>query len=286
MTDGAGSPADVAIQSLLRLPETTTHYAQFGGGRDVVWIAGGGMLGSDWHAYQVPALPGYRSTTFDNRGIGGTTCDAPLPWTMADFARDTAALIEAVCEPPVAIVGLSMGSFIVLQLALDRPDLVECAVAMGTAANGGEGWLGDYMRAEVDLRRRGGRLEGLFATTHYAAELYPAQALGDPDTWARIKEFLGADSFLEENERSLIGQWDACVRHDVTDRLPGCAVPLHVFAFSEDVQVPPQYGRRVADLAPNAEYHLFEGLGHASLMGHRHDDVNARLREVLARHLG
>jgi pimeloyl-ACP methyl ester carboxylesterase len=265
------------------LGEVTVHYDQFGKGPDLVWLSGGGGLGSDWHTWQIPYFePFFRNTTFDNRGIGRTICTAPEPWTIADFARDAATLIEAVCDPPVAVAGLSMGSFIGCQLALDRPDLLRCAVLMGTAPQGHSGWLGDYMRAEVELRRQGGRIAGMFATTHYAAELYPGHVLADAKMWEQIKASLGAE-FLEENERSLITQWQACIDFDVVDRLPGCAVPLHVFAFEEDVQAPWPYGKQVADLAPTAEFHLFEGMGHCSIYGHAHDVLNPAIKEVIER---
>jgi pimeloyl-ACP methyl ester carboxylesterase len=130
------------------------HYDQFGTGPELVWVAGGGMLGSQWHLWQVPYFASsWRQTTFDNRGIGGTSCSQPEPWTIADMAGDAAALIETVCNPPVVAVGLSMGSLIAIELALDRPDLLLCAVAMGTLAQGNKGWVGDYMQAEVELRR-------------------------------------------------------------------------------------------------------------------------------------
>jgi pimeloyl-ACP methyl ester carboxylesterase len=265
------------------LGEVTVHYDQFGKGPDLVWLSGGGGLGSDWHTWQIPYFePFFRNTTFDNRGIGRTICTAPEPWTIADFARDAATLIEAVCDPPVAVAGLSMGSFIGCQLALDRPDLLRCAVLMGTAPQGHSGWLGDYMRAEVELRRQGGRIAGMFATTHYAAELYPGHVLADAKMWEQIKASLGAE-FLEENERSLITQWQACIDFDVVDRLPGCAVPLHVFAFEEDVQAPWPYGKQVADLAPTAEFHLFEGMGHCSIYGHAHDVLNPAIKDVIER---
>lgn len=137
----------------LEASEARIHYEQFGRGPDVVWISGGGDTGSRWHKYQIPFFePSFRSTTFDNRGIGETSCDAPLPWTFRAFALDTADLIEAVCEPPVAVVGLSMGSLIAQELCLDRPDLVRCAVVMGTGANS-TGWAWDYQKAEMDFLR-------------------------------------------------------------------------------------------------------------------------------------
>jgi pimeloyl-ACP methyl ester carboxylesterase len=178
-----------------------------------------------------------------------------------------------------------MGSFICSQLALDRPDLLRCAVLMGTASNGHVGWLGDYMGAEVELRRAGGRLDGMFAVTHYAAELYPGHVLGDPVLWEQIKGWLGG-VFLEENERSLIPQWQACIDFDVRDRLPGCTVPLHVFAFAEDVQAPAPYGREVAELAPTAELHFFEGMGHCSVFGHTHHVLNPKIGELADRYYG
>ena len=38
----------------------------------------------------------FRNTTFDNRGIGQTTCDEPIPWPLAKFSEDTISLIEQV----------------------------------------------------------------------------------------------------------------------------------------------------------------------------------------------
>jgi pimeloyl-ACP methyl ester carboxylesterase len=180
------------------MPELATAHArigyeQTGQGPDIVWVSGGGDVGATWREWQVPAFPGYRHTTFDNRGAGETQCSQPTPWTIADFARDTAELIEALCQPPVIVAGLSMGGGIVLQLAIDRPDLVRCAIPMGAA----------------------------------------------------------------------------------------CNVPMHVFAFGEDLQAPAAYGRQIVDIAGNAIQHELEGLGHCSLYGHAQDVVNAELQRVL-----
>lgn len=49
--------------------EATIHHDRFGGGPDVLWVAGGSGLGSDRHPYQMPHFePSFRNTTFDNRG--------------------------------------------------------------------------------------------------------------------------------------------------------------------------------------------------------------------------
>jgi pimeloyl-ACP methyl ester carboxylesterase len=263
----------------------TVHYEQFGRGPDIVWIAGGGDTGSRWHRYQIPHFQArFRNTTFDNRGIGRTTCDEPWPWPMEAFARDTAELIEAVCDPPVAVVGLSMGALITQQLAIDRPDLVRCAIAMGTGASS-TGWGWDYQKAEIDFRAQGGRLDGMMGVAHYAAMLYPARVLGDPVLWPRIRadllEWMGSG----ENEESLLPQWEACLNFDQTEQLRACTVPLHVVAFAEDVEAPPQDAEIVAALAPTAELHLFEGMGHGSIYGHAHDVLNPFIEGIVERYL-
>ena len=150
-------------------------------------MSGGGGLATDWHPYQIPFFEGdFRNTTFDNRGIGATECDLALPWPLESFARDTAEVIEAVCEPPVAIVGLSLGGAIVQQVAIDYPDLLRCCITMGTGARS-TGWGWDYQKAEIDWRKEGDRLDGMMAVVHNAAMMYPARVLGDRELWPKLR---------------------------------------------------------------------------------------------------
>ena len=264
--------------------QATIHYEQVGAGPDIVWVSGAGDGADAWDTYQLPCFTkGFRNTTFDSRGVGTTVCDLPLPWPIEGFARDTADLIEAVCDPPIALVGLSFGAGIVQQVALDFPDLVRCAIAMGTGARS-VGWTWDYQMAEIEWRRAGGRLDGMMAVTHYAAMCYPARVLGDRELWPKIRERYRAYYETDANEASLVAQWEPCVRFDQTERLPACRVPLHVIAFDQDVQAVPQDGEEVAALCPTAEYHLFEGMGHCSIYGHTHDVLNPFIRGIIERY--
>ncbi|MEO8475499.1 MAG: alpha/beta hydrolase [Actinomycetota bacterium] len=265
--------------------EARIFYETFGEGPDIVWVSGGGSPGSDWHRYQIPHFErSFRNTTFDCRGVGRTESDAPEPWPVSSFALDVEELIEATCTAPVALVGLSLGSSIAQEVAIRRPDLVRCAIVMGTGARS-PGWTWDYQEAEIEFRKAGGRLDGMMAVAHYAPMYYPARVLGDPELWPRIREQLLAWLSTEDNEKSLIPQWDASLRVDQRETLPTCEVPIHVLAFTEDVQAPPQDGREVADLAPNAEYHLFEGMGHGSVYGHTHEALNPFIEDLIRRYV-
>lgn len=270
---------------LYRGSSAMINYEQTGAGPDIVWVGGGGTRGQDWHRFQTPDFdPRFRSTVFDNRGIGQTTTTAPLPWTLADFARDLADLVEGVCDGPVIFIGCSLGSAIIQEVAIDYPELVRCAIVMGTGA-WSTGWGWDYQAAEIEFRKRGGNLDGMMGVAHYASMLYPARALGDRVLWPRLKDLMLEWMDSGENEGSLVSQWDASLRFDQRQRLPSVRVPVHVIAFTEDVQAPPQDGEELAGLIPNAEFHLLDGMGHGSWYGHAHEQLNPYLEAIVRRYL-
>jgi pimeloyl-ACP methyl ester carboxylesterase len=255
-------------------------YEQSGAGPDIVWLAAGDNPGGNWRRFQTPAFDdAYRSTTYDARGVGRTRSDTPPPWSIADHARDCIELIESACAPPVALVGLSMGSLIAVQVAHDRPDLVSVAVVMGTCVRK-TGFIREWEEAEIALRRSGAKLPRDFAITHYAMQYLPAEVLGDDELWARLRPSLAAD-FGERDGAMLAAQWQACLDYDSTELLPRIRVPVHAVAFGEDVQTPPARVREVAELAADGHFHLLEGLGHGSAFGHRPDAVNACVRRIL-----
>ncbi|MGV9869629.1 alpha/beta fold hydrolase [Rhodococcus koreensis] len=267
----------------IELGALTTTVSEAGEGADLLWIAGGGYFGSAWHEHFVPHfVDRFRNLTFDARGTDGTGCTDALPWSIADMARDASVLLERFATGPATVVGHSMGGAIGLQLALDRPDLIARVLVLASGADTATGWAGDFMRAEIALRRAGVRLSTEFSTVHYAPLLYPADALGDPAAWTRIKASLSDPSFHDNNEDTIESQWQACAEFDVRARMPRLAVPVDFVAFEQDVSAPPELGRSSADLSPLARYHEIPGLGHCSLFGHRPEAVSAALDRILS----
>jgi pimeloyl-ACP methyl ester carboxylesterase len=268
----------------LSLPDVELYYEQTGAGPDIVWLAAGDHPGHNWRRYQTPAFePGFRNTTYDARGVGATDSRTPPPWPIEEHARDGVGLIEVACEPPVVLIGLSMGSLIAVQLACDRPDLVRCAVVMGTCVKK-TGFIREWEEAEIALRRSGLTLPAEFATAHYAVLYYPAEVLANDELWARIRPLVATD-FEERDGAMLAAQWQACLDYDSSELLPRCDVPIHAVAFSQDVQTPPARVREVAKFARKGEFHLLEGLGHGSAFGHRPEVVNDCLREIVRRYV-
>jgi pimeloyl-ACP methyl ester carboxylesterase len=269
---------------ILEGSQASIHYEQIGEGPDIVWVSGAGGTADSWDTYQLPFFQGFRNTTYDTRGVGTTTCDLPQPWPIEGFALDVAELIRAVCEPPVALVGLSFGAGIVQQVAIDHPELVRVAIPMGTGAKS-VGWTWDYQMAEIEWRKAGNHLDGEMAFVHYMAMFYPAKVLGDRELYARLKEETLPYYMTGGEEDSLVAQWLPCVLFDQTEQLPDCMVPMHVIAFDQDVQAVPQDNQEVAALAGNAEYHEFEGMGHCSIYGHTQDILNPFIKDLIQRYL-
>lgn len=255
------------------------HYIQDGDGPDIVWIPAGDQTCDVYEAQFTEFTKTHRCTCFDPRGVGETSVKSDPPWPISAFAGDCADLIEAVCEPPVVVIGLSLGALITQELAITRPDLVRTAVPMGTIARK-TGFAHEWEAAEIDMASKGIRMPADFSVIHYAILSYPAEVLGDDALWQKVRPYV-ASAYGDRDPAMLAAQWQACLEYDSLDRLPDCNVPMHVIAFSEDLQCPPSRGRTVANAAGNGHFHLLPGMGHFSIFGHKPDEVNACIRSLV-----
>ncbi len=249
-----------------------------GNGPDIVFIPGGDGRADAYAQLFAQLSDRFRCIAYDPRGAGDTT-SPPAPWTMQDFARDCAAVIDAFCAGSAAVCGLSMGALVTQATAIGYPKKVRLAIPMGTAAYI-DGFTRDWMQAEIDLRRDGHVLPDYFLAPHYAVYAFPAKALGEPGFWAEVKEAY-TERFRDRDPKDTIDQWQACLDFDCRVALKTCPVPFHVISYSEDVQTPPAMCKVVSDLAPNGTFHEIEGLGHVSMLRHKPDVVAAKIGDIL-----
>ncbi|MEX0350077.1 MAG: alpha/beta fold hydrolase [Paracoccaceae bacterium] len=273
-------------------PEVETHQLTANGvsmrvvtqgeGPPVVFVPGGDQT-AEAYSEQFSRLSGsFRCISYDPRGAGATQSPAP-PWTMQDYAADCAAVIDAFADGLAAVCGLSLGGLVTQQTAIDFPGKVRLAVPMGTSAYI-DGFTRDWMQAEIDLRKDGIVLPDYFLAPHYAVYAFPAKALHEPDLWEQLKASY-TERFRDRDPQATIVQWEACLEFDCREALRTCPVPMHVIAFSEDVQTAPSMCKVVSDLAPNGVFHEIPGLGHVSMTRHKPEIVAAKLNEILTAEL-
>lgn len=110
------------------------HVEDSGGPGPAVLFSHGLMWDTRLFAPQVAALRDrYRCIAWDHRGQGRSEITAD-GYDMDTLAADAAALIERLGVAPVHFVGLSMGGFVGLRLAIQRPELLSSLTLIDTSA--------------------------------------------------------------------------------------------------------------------------------------------------------
>mgnify|MGYP003951587007 CR=1 FL=1 len=194
--------------SFFDLADCRLKYNQRGQGQDIVWIPGGDQSGDCYDEILELMGDGFRHTTFDPRGAGETLSLSEPPWPIAKMAQDCAALIKEVCDPPVVLVGLSLGALIVQEVSIEIPDLVRIAIPMGTGAKK-TGFYHEWQETEVLFAEAGQSLPSDVALIHYAAFCYPAEVLGNDELWKEMPPLLR--NYLDKPRPNNDGRAMACL---------------------------------------------------------------------------
>ena len=99
----------------------------------------------NWDPAVLDALAKNREVIiFDNAGVGASTGEVPT--TFAGMATNAEIFVDALGLKKVDLLGFSIGGMIAQQITLDRPELINKLILVGTAprnmdAGGGQGYL-------------------------------------------------------------------------------------------------------------------------------------------------
>ncbi len=232
------------------------YVEQVGQGPDVLLIGGLGDTVESWQ-FQLDGLANrYRLTAFDNRGAGRTAMpDGPV--SVEAMADDAAAVLRALGIRSAHVAGFSGGSVIAQELAVRHAELVGSLVLQSTWSAPDtylRSW-GRFIRwlAEVAPTERA-FLEAFFL------DIYTARAHDDGTVDQIIEDALAFPH--KQPTGDLQSFLDAFMAHDTTSRLPRISVPTLVLAGRRDSITPPELGRRVAELIPDARFEVMEAEAH------------------------
>lgn len=206
--------------------------------------AGGSRL--HWPA-ELRRLPGAAVYTLDLPGHGrseGDGCD-----TITDYAKAVVGFLDAVNVERAIVVGHSMGGAIAQTLALDYAARVAGLALVGSGAR---------------LRVAPAIIEGIQNDLEGSAGLI-TQFAWSPDAPSALTE-LGRQTILETGPDVLWGDFVACDRFDVMERLAEITAPTLVIAGAADQLTPPKYARFLIERIPQAQLVLIEGAGHMVML--------------------
>ena len=245
----------------LRVNGANLHYEEHGSGPETVVFAHGLLWSGRMFDAQVAALGGrHRCIAFDFRGQGESEVTAD-GYDMDTLAEDAAALIEALGAAPCHFVGLSMGGFIGMRLAIRRPHLLRSLVLMETSADPEPNAL--KYRALGTVVRIFGRRGFRMVMGRVMKIMFGRKFLEDPAREAdrRLWRERGMANDPVGIVRALNGVID---RRGVHDELGRIALPTLVMVGDQDVATVPAKAERIAAAIPGARLVVIPGAGHTS----------------------
>jgi len=232
-------------------------YQEHGQGEPLLLIMGTGADHTFWEPQIEAFATAYRVITYDARGVGRSdTVSPPTSCTMAAMADDAAGLLRGLGIPRAHISGLSLGSTVAQELALNRPHMVLSLQLHGTWAQS-DAWFRRMIETlEYPIRERDDRTAFIRCALMW---ILSAHLLAEQPAAVREMEQAFLSSDHPPTRDGLLGHFHADKTHDSLDRLGQVRVPTLVTCGENDVQVPARYGRQVLERIPGARWHLFRG---------------------------
>lgn len=254
------------------------HYQRKGEGCPVLFLGGvGGDLRSKPTVFDSPLADGFEILSFDQRGTGLT--DKPdVAYTMAQYAQDAEAVMNAVDWNSAHVIGVSFGGMVAQELVLRNPRRVRSLVlCCSTAGGAGGSSYPIHELSDLSPAERSRKMLAIGDNRYNEAW----QAKHPEDTERMLKEAAAnASPFLKEpgGIAGITRQIEARSHHDTYDRLPSIRIPTLVCGGKYDGQATPEAVRKLHAKIPAAELRFFEG-------GHRFLSQDPEAYKVIAEFL-
>jgi pimeloyl-ACP methyl ester carboxylesterase len=227
----------------------------------LIFIHGAGGSGLFWQA-QVEGLAARANTlAIDLPGHGNS--DEGGMDRVEDYARIVARFIRDVDMPNPIACGLSMGGAITQQLMIEYPDLLKAGILIGT---------GSRLKVAPVIFEM---IEKDFANYVDMIGRLGASEKTDPKLLAPFKQ-----EAARCNPEIVHGDFRACNRFDVADRLVAIDVPVLVVTAEDDKLTPAKYGIALAQGIKNTTRSHIMDAGHIVPM-EKPDDVNQAILQFL-----
>jgi YbgC/YbaW family acyl-CoA thioester hydrolase len=243
-----------------------------GEGRAVLFIHGYPLDKRIWQD-QVNNLRGWRRIAPDLRGMGSS--DAPdLGYSMATYAADLSALLDALGVRQVVLCGLSMGGYIAFELLRSQRQRVIGLVLIATRAeaDSAEGRKARDQAAGVARERGAGAI-----AESMLPRLLSAESQQNTELVARVRSMMAGVPVA-----GIVGALAAMRDRPDSTALLGTltGLPTLVIAGESDQLIPLADVTRMHDALPDSMLKVIPGAGHLAPM-EQPSQVTQALQEFL-----
>ncbi len=254
------SDRSLSFEGRVQTRRLALHACRAGSGAPLLFIGGSNFDMRVRRPVFASALPGrFDVLAYEPRGLGRS--DRPEgAWTMADYAEDACALLDALGWERAHVVGESFGAMTAAELAIRHPSRV-AALCLMAGAPGGAGGSSYPIERLLTLSGR----ERAVASLRLQDLAFEAAQHADVEaTEAAIAARIASDSVFFGDAANVVGYpklLGARADHDVYDRLHRISAPTVVMSGARDGQAPAEGGRAMAQAIAGARFWTFDG-GH------------------------
>ncbi|MBN1932694.1 MAG: alpha/beta fold hydrolase [Desulfobacterales bacterium] len=252
------------------------YYEEHGNAPEAIVFAHGLLASSRMFDNQVKVLKNrYRCICFDFRGQGRSEI-TQSGYDMENLSRDAAALIEVLECAPCHFLGLSMGSFIGMRLAIHRPELIKSLMLLGTSADPEpKENLGRYILLNFIARWFGLKL----VADRVMKIIFSKKFLSDPAR-AKIRQ-QWRDQIIANDRIGITRAVKGVIRREgVYHRIGEITAPTLIIVGDQDVATVPEKAMRIHDRIQGSKMVMIPGAGHTSTV-EEPEAVNNALEEFL-----
>jgi len=235
-------------------------YKVFGKGDPVLLISGSGSVMDAWNPTILRDLSSNHTVViFDNRGVGNTTTGTK-PFSIIQFANDTAGLLDALKIQKADVLGFSMGTFIAQQLTLLHPEKVNRLVLYAASCGGKENipQSPEVVKILSDFAYNRPQDVGKFLSVTFPLSWIKSHAknISIPQS----KEIVLPDT--KKQQFNIVEDWFAPNWSGVCNQLSKVTIPTLVVTGTQDIAVPAANSLIIAQKIPGAWLVQIKGAGH------------------------
>jgi pimeloyl-ACP methyl ester carboxylesterase len=245
-------------------------YKRFGQGKPILFISGTSQTKDAWEPTLLSQLAATNHTVivFDNRGIGETTVGTK-PFSIEQFANDTAGLLDALNIEKADVFGASLGSFVAQELTLNYPQKVDRLVLHAGYCGGNETVYASGQALETIMTLSSPQVLRNMTAEEQAMILtqimFPPEWLeGHPeimDTVIQLAPSQSASPEIIQQQGLASAAWKGSC-----DRLANITQPTLVIAGDQDLLAPAANSIMMSQRISNSWLVIIQGTGHGMML--------------------